>query len=307
MVKVFVSYSHQDAAWVRDRMVPCLEAGGAEVLADYKRFTGGTTVQVQIDTTQDQADRQVLVLTHAYHASAMCQHEMKRAIAKDPTLNNGVVVVVRRDDTPVPPSLNATLYADLRDDSQPAPWDILLTPCSASLGTTAPHWLEVRDEVVRRLSDHRSVNLVVSGSVKWRPLIDQVSSAIAPPFPVIDLTDGATMSRRTLLEAILRSLGDRSSVPVRDDLATFSNAMKAKGLTRLGMVRFERARGRAGFDEKLHGALRFLAEAKLSQQGFKLLLLIQSRGRFEEILPGEDKNSEAFLHPVFLSSIQATP
>ena len=37
-MKVFVSYSHAQSDWVRDRM-PCLEAGGAVVLVDWKLFT----------------------------------------------------------------------------------------------------------------------------------------------------------------------------------------------------------------------------------------------------------------------------
>ena len=40
--KVFISYRHHQAEWVRDRLVPCLRYGGAEVIIDYETFGAGT-------------------------------------------------------------------------------------------------------------------------------------------------------------------------------------------------------------------------------------------------------------------------
>jgi hypothetical protein len=62
MIETFVSYSHQQAHWVIDRLAPCLEAGGAEVLIDRDRFAVGKAVVGQMDALQDQADKQLLVL-----------------------------------------------------------------------------------------------------------------------------------------------------------------------------------------------------------------------------------------------------
>lgn len=67
-MKVFVSYSHAQGEWVLDRLVPCLKAGGAGVLIDVERFRAGGGVHRQMDATQDQADRHVLVLSAAYLA-----------------------------------------------------------------------------------------------------------------------------------------------------------------------------------------------------------------------------------------------
>jgi hypothetical protein len=100
-MKVFVSYSHGRSDWVRDRLVPCLEAGGAEVLIDWKLFTAGRTVLGQMDTTQDHAQRHVLVLSAEYLASPMCVHEMDRALALDPGFVRDIVVPVQRDDAAV--------------------------------------------------------------------------------------------------------------------------------------------------------------------------------------------------------------
>ena len=49
--KVFVSYSHQQGAWVLDRLVPCLRAGGAEVYVDVERFKPGHGVRMGNDYT----------------------------------------------------------------------------------------------------------------------------------------------------------------------------------------------------------------------------------------------------------------
>src|SRR6202034_1186497 len=98
------------------------------------------TVLGQMDATQDQADRHVLVLTADYQVSDMCLHEMDRAIAKDPTLHNDLIVVVRRDEQSIPTALEPALYADMRDDSSTTPWDLLLDACGATLGVIAPHW-----------------------------------------------------------------------------------------------------------------------------------------------------------------------
>ena len=40
MAKVFISYNHQQEAWVVQRLAPCLEAGGAEVLIDRQLTLG---------------------------------------------------------------------------------------------------------------------------------------------------------------------------------------------------------------------------------------------------------------------------
>ena len=56
-MKVFVSYSHQQGAWVRDALVPVLRASGADVLVDWERFKAGFAVAGQMDGTQDKADR----------------------------------------------------------------------------------------------------------------------------------------------------------------------------------------------------------------------------------------------------------
>jgi hypothetical protein len=299
-MNVFVSYSHEHSEWVRGRLVPCLEAGGANALIDYKLFKLGRTVLGQMDATQDQADRHVLVLSKDYHASDMCKHEMERAIAKDPMLDNGVVIAIRRDNEPVPAVLKAALYADLRDDAVDTGWHLIFDACGVALGTAAPHWLDVRDEVKRCLMKGISVNLIVPAGVKWKPLIDQAIMDTAQNFSRLYLSDGATATRRTFIEAILRSLGNKTTVRGSEDLVTFSNVIKARTTTALAFLDFDWIKGRRGYDKDLHGTLRYLI-----QHERKLVLLVQSHARFAEILPGAEFNSEDFLRQIQLSPMSS--
>ncbi|MGH9841255.1 MAG: toll/interleukin-1 receptor domain-containing protein, partial [Blastocatellia bacterium] len=59
--KVFISYCHKQSDWVTNQLVPCLRAGGAEVLIDIERFRAGRAVIGQMDSLQDQADVTALI------------------------------------------------------------------------------------------------------------------------------------------------------------------------------------------------------------------------------------------------------
>lgn len=82
--KIFISYCHKQEDWVWQRLKPCLDAGGAEVLIDRDHFKAGIKTVSQMDDAQNRADASLLVLTPDYLASDHCLHEMRRAIARDP-------------------------------------------------------------------------------------------------------------------------------------------------------------------------------------------------------------------------------
>jgi hypothetical protein len=66
MTKVFLSYSHKQKSWVRNRLVPVLRAGGAQVLIDTERFRLGHGIIGEMDTTQDAAEKHVLCCTWSH-------------------------------------------------------------------------------------------------------------------------------------------------------------------------------------------------------------------------------------------------
>jgi hypothetical protein len=301
-MKVFISYSHAQGEWVLDRLVPCLKAGGAEVVIDVERFRAGGGVYRQMDAAQDQAERHVLVLSAAYLASPPCQREMLRAIARDPKFEHSMVLPVRRDDASLPDPIKVPdpLYVDLRDDTKSAPWALLLRECDASLGTAAPNWLAARGEVRKKLDDLRSVNFIVAHGVKWLELIADITARPGKSFPLIFMNAGEAVKRNTLIETILGAIGAPSALRrPSDDLQALSRAIQQRTFTSLGFLNFDFVQGRRGYDKDLHGALRYLVRDAKPR---RLQLLVQSHAPFSELLPGREFTSEDFLEPVDLRS-----
>jgi hypothetical protein len=280
-MKVFVSYSHAQSDWVRDRLVPCLEAGGAKVLIDWKLFTAGRTVVGQMDTTQDQAEKHLLVLSSEYLASPMCTHEMDRALALDPGFVRDIVVPVQRDDAAVPAAIKPSLYVDLRDDAHADQWKLLLQACGASLGAAAPDWLTARDDIVRFLDQGRSVNFVVPSGVRWREVIGNVRGNPSLKLAVVDLEDPAAAPRQGLIATILQELGVPRSVPLPpNDLPELSHGLNALGRARLALQHFDIVPHRPEYNIDLFAALRYLVMDKR-----QLVLLIHSRQPVASLLP----------------------
>lgn len=227
---VFISYRHQQRQWVRDKLLPCLRAGGAEVLIDYEHFAAGQTVIGQMDALQDSAARNVLVVTPDYLASDYCLHEMERAIARDSDFTRGHVIPVIREDCPLPPQIARPnpLYVNLCDDRDAAQWQLLLDGCGADLGADAPHWLARRDEALQFLQRGQSVNLVVHEDPRWRELIAHLGAAHLPELRTVDLARGVAVPRRGLIEELLKACGVNQPVPAPpEDLVVLDRALSA--------------------------------------------------------------------------------
>lgn len=111
-----------------EKLVPVLKAGGAEVIIDRERFKSGRNFYTQMDEQQDEADVQLLMLSPDYLSSSACQHEMQRAIAKDPTFDKNCIVPVLLEACTLPDEIanNNPLYVNLTDDSDSPNWDLLM-------------------------------------------------------------------------------------------------------------------------------------------------------------------------------------
>ena len=285
--KVFISYSHNQVEWVRKRLVPSLEAGGAVILIDYREFVAGRAAIGQMDSTQDRADVHILVLTDDYLTSKYCQHEMNRAIKLDPDFQNGIVLPVMRSNCQLPDSMRGTnmpIYVDLQNDKDAvAHWDKLMDASEANLGTTVPEWLKARDDIQMYIKRGDSVNLVTYGKVKWRELLDHIKKDYFNDFGTIDVESPGVTTRKALVEEILVQCGVRTSVSggLGEDLVTLGRVLSLKASpSRLIIKRFHQVKIRQYYDLELFSALR-----NLITESRKLVLLIQSRIPFIELLP----------------------
>ena len=298
MKKVFVSYSHKQGPWVWERLVPVLRAaGGAEVFIDKERFFAGRGIKGQMDSTQDAAEVSLLVLTPEYLASDYCRHEMDRAIAGDPGFTDGQVLPVKLADCDMSVFHRANdppLWVDLTSDSDADAWELLLKSLDAlELQASAPHWLDVRDELVSNLRDQQqSVNLVIHGEPNWRALRDHLKEDWLHRMAIVDLDDPGTASLQGLVRHILASLGSPVDVPRGSQSVEALDGLKAmRGTLLLALMHFDNVRAR----KKIYGADFFFALRHLISDERKLVLLAESRAPFKELLPKDHPLSS--LHP----------
>ena len=280
--KVFISYSHAQSDWVLRRLVPCLEAGGTEVLIDRERFEAAKRLVGQMDSTQDAADATVLVFSPEYLGSANCLHEMRRAVARDPSFEHGSAIPVKRVDCELPESILQPnpVYVDIRDDRDPAPWDLLLQACDADLGTAPPDWLRARDEVVLHLERNQSVNLVVKGKVKWRELVHHVARKTpgSSTFGIVDLDSPATVSRQGLVAELLKACGLASVARNADGLEALNRISERDTVYKLAILHFDNVVQRK-YGPDLFSSLRYLTMDRR-----KLVLMVVSRSPFATVL-----------------------
>lgn len=267
--------------------MPSLEAGGAGILIDYREFAAGRTVIGQMDFAQDKADVHILVLTDDYLASEYCQHEMNRAIALDPDFQNGIVLPVMRTKCQLPDCLNGTnkpIYVDLQNVKEAAAnWDKLMNACEANLGATVPDWLKARDEIQMYIERGDSVNLVTYGRLKWGKLLEHVKRDYFNDFGIIDVQDPRVTTRKALVEEILVQCGTRTSVSggLGEDLVMLGRVLSLKdSQSRLIIKHFHEVIHRRYYDIEFFSSLRYLIT-----ESRKLVILIQSRKPFAEILP----------------------
>lgn len=264
-------------------LVPILEAGDAIVLMD-REFEAGKRVIGQMDCLQDQADVHLLLFSPEYLVSDACRHEMERAIALDPNFRTGTIVPVKRVECILPDQirLRDPLYVDLCDDSRPEGWHLLFMQCGVDLGVDAATWLRTAHDVRLRLGDEKSVNLVMSSTVKADSFVAFVARDRLLDLRVVDFANPATASKSGFVTTMLEACGASASARGTSDWERFSQLKSISSRVRLAILHFDLVKNRDYYSVDPFLFLRYLAVDIR-----KLVLLIQSRVPLSGLLPRE--------------------
>jgi TIR domain len=110
---VFISYSHADAAWVRDELLPSLERAQLRVIIDTE-FAIGRKIDDNIADAINNSCRTLVVLTPAWVDSDWTAFELALAGLRDPASRDSSIVPILLADCEVPPRLRLLTYGDFR-------------------------------------------------------------------------------------------------------------------------------------------------------------------------------------------------
>ena len=115
---VFISYSHNDKKWVREWLLPRLEAAGLRVCIDFRDFEVGRASLVNIERAVEHSGKTLLVLTADWVASEWTSFEELLAHTRDPAGVRRRVLPLMLQSCDLPSRLAILTYADFRDERE---------------------------------------------------------------------------------------------------------------------------------------------------------------------------------------------
>jgi tetratricopeptide (TPR) repeat protein len=115
---VFISYSHRDAEWVRDWLLPRLEAAGLRVCIDSRDFQIGAPSVVNMENAVEQNRKTLLVMTPAWVESEWTKFESLLSQSEDPSGVRRRTLPLMLEKCEPPKRLGILTYADFTDASQ---------------------------------------------------------------------------------------------------------------------------------------------------------------------------------------------
>lgn len=116
----FVSYRHQqpDGSWVRDLLVPRLDAEGLRVCVDYRSFRLGAPLVLEMARAVEQSRYTVAVLSPAYLASNFTELEAVLSEHLGLERSERRLLAVMRERCQPRLGMRARLWLDMTDDEQ---------------------------------------------------------------------------------------------------------------------------------------------------------------------------------------------
>jgi len=124
MKDVFISYSSKDSDWVRDLLLPNLEAHSFSVVIDFRDFQGGALGIQEMQRAVEGTRRTLCVLTEYYVQSDWTTFENAMAQSLDPAAVERKIIPIMLQKCKLPLRLRMLHYRDLTAND-PQQWDLL--------------------------------------------------------------------------------------------------------------------------------------------------------------------------------------
>lgn len=109
---VFISYAHEDDAWVWNWLVPRLKREGLQVCIDGECFEPGAPSLTEMERAVIQSRKTLLVLTPEYLSSEWSEFENILAQTLDPAARRRRVIPLLLKQCDLPPRIGMLTYAD---------------------------------------------------------------------------------------------------------------------------------------------------------------------------------------------------
>ena len=114
----FLSYRHSDKEWVRNTLVPRLEAAGLRLCVDYRDFKLGAALLDEMERGVLESRFTIAVYTQAYSESGFTDLENILADHRGVEERAVRLIVILRDGTVPSLRLKSRLMLDMSDDRE---------------------------------------------------------------------------------------------------------------------------------------------------------------------------------------------
>jgi len=142
----FISYSHEDSAWVRDMLLPRLEDEGLRACIDFRDFEPGVASLVNMENAVEHSRKTLIVLTPAWVESEWTAFESLLVQTDDPAGRRARMIPLRLRPCEPPRRIAMLTYVDftqlsdlefqlrrlvaaIRSESAPDIHPLILGPC----------------------------------------------------------------------------------------------------------------------------------------------------------------------------------
>jgi len=115
MPKIFISYNHKNADWVRTWLVPKLESHGVPVHVDYRDFEIGVPSVINMERAVEQCAKTILVFTPDWVNSEWTQFESLMLQTEDPIGLRKRTLPLMLIECTLPSRLKIFTYADFKN------------------------------------------------------------------------------------------------------------------------------------------------------------------------------------------------